>query len=77
MSATFYFTIPTEETYDYFQVGAWYKSLKQNIIAKFSGSPEKNEGYWGSGNFPDPNVRMITPDEWVMITEKEAINYIY
>lgn len=51
----------------HFNIGSWYKSIKQNIFAKYSGNPEKNKGYWSKPKFPDSNVRMITPSEWILI----------
>ena len=63
MAAKYTFNVPTEETYKYFKIGQWYKSKLQGIVAKFSGDPENNEGYWGS--FHSMNFfRMITPEEW-------------
>lgn len=52
---------------NHFKVGSWYKSMKQNIFAKYSGDPEKNKGYWSKPKFPDFNIRMITPAEWQLV----------
>jgi hypothetical protein len=57
------FNIATEATYNYFKVGQWYKSKRQGIIAKFSGDPYGNEGWWGDTYCKNFFI-MVTPEEW-------------
>ena len=64
--ATYYFNTPTKSTYKYFKKGYWYKSKLQGIMAKFSGNPESNDGFWGS-EFYTGFFRMITPSEWELV----------
>lgn len=61
--ATYYFNTATQETYDYFKVGQWYKSKLQGIVAKFSGDPYSNDGFW-CGEFVSQYFIMVTPTEW-------------
>ena len=72
--ATYYFTVPTKETYSFFKVGEWYKGLNgdKGIFAKFSGDIERNSGWWGS-EFCKDFFRLVTPSNWELITDKEQI----
>ena len=72
MSATYYFDVPTAETYTYFQKGTWYKSNKQDIIALCTGNPESNDGYWGY-TFAKKFFRLITPEEWQPLSVEDAM----
>ena len=66
MAAVYYITLPTDETYTFFEVGCWYKSFN-GITAKFSGNIESSSGWW-SGTFAKDFFRLVTPSQWEKIT---------
>lgn len=61
---TYYYTLPTKETYSFFEEGCWYKSF-DGITAKFTGI-DGNNGWWGT-TFAKEYFRMITPSQWEKI----------
>lgn len=66
MAAEYYITLPTDETYVFFEVGCWYKSFN-GITAEFSGDIESNSGWWGR-TFAKDFFRLVTPSQWEKIT---------
>lgn len=64
--ATYYYTLPTKETYSFFEEGCWYRSFN-GIIAKFTGV-DGNDGWWDS-TFVKGYFRMVTPSQWEKVLE--------
>jgi hypothetical protein len=71
---TYTYSLPTQETLNYFELNCWYegKDTEKGIIAKYSGNPECNSGWW-SGIFAKDFFRLITPSKFDKITCKERI----
>jgi hypothetical protein len=66
------YTIPDQNTFDFFKKGSWYKGLNgdNGLIAKSSGDPENNKGWWSGTPF---TTRLVNPNNWEEITDTAEI----